>query len=239
MNINASDGLSLQDRWVAASGGAVPTSGADVGRKALWAIRELGLPAIVKTCLSCRSDHHHPSGKFRVNANGKLLDVWLLMHCDRCGRTSKIPIHERISVRELENSRLMMFENNDPATVRELVLDASLASKAMYRLDWTDTWTLETHEPFYTLDDPEPINIIVSFELPASIRLERILMLGFGVSRSQLRSVVASGRVLLPVDLDSKVRDDFTLTVTGTESAGDILDGQGKITTFRYDADAN
>jgi Domain of unknown function (DUF427) len=53
--------------------------GSDIGRKALWVIRELGLPAIVKACVSCRSTRHHPTGKFRVNANGKLLDVWLLI----------------------------------------------------------------------------------------------------------------------------------------------------------------
>jgi hypothetical protein len=33
----------------------------------------------VTCCLrkpSCKSTRHHPTGKFRVNANGKLLDVW-------------------------------------------------------------------------------------------------------------------------------------------------------------------
>lgn len=220
MNINPNNLASQQDGRAAANRGAVPPSAADVGRKALWVIRELGLPAIVKACLSCGANRHHPSGKFRVNANGKLLDVWLLVWCDSCGSTWKIPIHERVNVRALESSRRMMFENNDPAAVRELVMNASLASKAMYRLDWSDTWTLETNMPFYTLEDPEPINIIVSFELPAPIRVEKILMLGFGVSRSQLRSAVASGRVLLPLDVDTKVRDDFTLTVTEKESPG-------------------
>ena len=205
---------------IGASRGAVPASAADVGRKALWVIREIALPTIIKTCLSCRSNRHHPSGKFRVNANGKLLDVWLLVHCDHCGRTSKIPVHERVRVRDLEGSRLIMFEKNDPAAVREFVMSPSLASKAIYRLDWTGTWALDTDSPFYTLEDPVPVNIIVRFELPASIRLEKILMQGFGVSRSHLRSAVASGRVLLPVDVDTKVHDDFTLTVTGTESPG-------------------
>ena len=34
-----------------------------------------------------------------MNANGKLLDVWMLICCGLCGRTSKIPIHERIYAR--------------------------------------------------------------------------------------------------------------------------------------------
>jgi hypothetical protein len=109
---------------------------ADVDRKALWVIRELGLPAIVKACVSCRSTRHHPTGKFRVNANGKLLDVWMLIGCELCDRTSKIPIHERVHVQALENERLLMFEKNDPAMVRKLVIDGELAGTAGYQLDW-------------------------------------------------------------------------------------------------------
>lgn len=85
--------------------------GSAIDRKALRAIRELGLPAIVKACVSCRSTRHHPTGKFRVNANGKLLDVWMLICCELYGRTSKIPIHERVYVQALESERLLMFEN--------------------------------------------------------------------------------------------------------------------------------
>jgi len=71
----------------------VPADGRGPGidGKALWVVSELGLPTIVKTCVSCRSTRHRPTGKFRVNANHKLLDVWLLIRCDLCGRTSKSP----------------------------------------------------------------------------------------------------------------------------------------------------
>jgi len=119
----------------------------DVGRKALWVIRELGLPAIAKACVSCRSARHHPTGKFRVNANGKLLDVWMLICCELCGRTSKIPVYERIHVRALES--------------------------------------------------------------------------GFGLSRSAVRNMVDSGRIRLPMAVDAKAREDFTLfVITGPPSLG-------------------
>jgi hypothetical protein len=206
------------DGRAGASSGAEPTPEADIGRKSLWVIRELGLPTIVKPCVSCRSTRHHPSGKFRVNANGKLLDVWLLVYCDVCGGTSKIPVHERIHVRALENSRLMMYQNNDPVAVRELAMSASLAGRAKYRLDWSGTWRLETDVPFSALEDLVPITVLVRFELPAPIRLEKILMLGFGIRRPQLRSMIAAEQLQLPAAVDAKLRDDFTMTVTGLPS---------------------
>ena len=41
-----------------------------IDRKALWAVRESGLPSVVKSCVDCSGSRHRPSGKFRVNANG-------------------------------------------------------------------------------------------------------------------------------------------------------------------------
>ncbi len=192
--------------------------GSDIDRKALWVIRELGLPAIVKACVTCRSTRHHATGKFRVNANSKLLDVWMMINCELCDRTSKIPIHERINVRALEHERLVMFEKNDPAMARRLTMDASLASRAGYRLDWSGTWELETDMPFCKLEPagPLPLEVVIRFELPAPIRVEKLLMAGFGLSRSAARSMVDSGRIRLPMAIDARAREDFTLFVITT-----------------------
>lgn len=183
-------------------------------RKSLWVVRELGLPTVVKTCVSCRTTRHHPTGKIRVNANGKLLDVWLLIGCERCGRTSKIPVHERVHVQALDHERLVMFENNDPAIVRQLAVDAALAAKAGHRLDWTGTWELETDMPFYEIEkDPTPLEVIVRFELPAPIRVEKLLMAGLGLSRSAVQSAVDSGRIRLPMAVDARARADFAFVI--------------------------
>jgi hypothetical protein len=189
--------------------------GPDISRKALWVIREIGLPAIIKACVACRSARHRPTGKFRVNANGKLLDVWMLINCELCDRTSKIPVHERISVRAMEHERLVRFEQNDPVMARHLAMDASLASRAGYQLDWSGTWKLETDLPFYELAraDSPPLEVIIRFELPVPIRIEKLLMAGFGLSRSAVRSLVDSGRIRLPMAFDARAREDFTFCV--------------------------
>lgn len=200
------------------SGIRMPNGGPGVDRKALWVIRELGLPAIVKACVSCRSTRHRPTGKFRVNASGKLVDVWMLICCEQCDRTSKIPIHERIHVQALDGDRLLMFEKNDPAMVRNLVMDGALAGAAGYQRDWSGTWELDTDMPFYELEGehPAPLEVFVRYELPAPIRVEKLLMAGFRRSRSTVRAMVDSGRIRLPMAIDAKAREDFTLVVTST-----------------------
>ena len=193
-------------------------SGSGAGRKTLWTIRERGLPALVKPCVSCRSERHRPTGKFRVNANGKLLDVWMLVGCERCDRTAKIPVHERVHVQAVGSGRLLRFQDNDPAMVRALVLDGTLAARAGYRLDWSGTWELETGLPSWEPggQDQAPLTVFVSFELPAPIRVGNLLTAGLGLSRSAVRDMAASGRIRLPLPVDAKARDDFTFVVGAT-----------------------
>jgi hypothetical protein len=187
----------------------------NINRKAIWAVRECGLPTIVRPCVDCSGTRHHPTGRFRVNANGKLLDVWLLLCCAACGRTSKATVHERVHVRSLEHARLLAYQSNDPAMVREMAMSASLAAKNGYRLDWAGTWDLETDTPFYSPLDPESLGVLIRFELPAPVRVERLLMLGLGLSRGEVRGMVANGRIRLPFGLDAKAHQDFELTVAG------------------------
>ena len=65
-----------------------------------WVVRRTGLPLLSLRCVDCRSGSATTGeGRFRVNANGNLLDVWLLVSCVSCDRTGKLTVHERVSAR--------------------------------------------------------------------------------------------------------------------------------------------
>ncbi len=211
--------LGIRETMNNSRGTGVPAAGNGSGasRKALWVVKELGLPAIVRACASCRFTRHHATGKFRVNANGKVIDVWMLIRCEQCGRTAKIPVHERVDVQALERGRLLMFEGNDRSMVRDLAMDGTLAAQAAYRFDWTGTWKLETAMPSGRgRENPGPLEVIVRFELPVPIRVEKLFMTGFGLSRSVVRDMAASGRIRLPMAVDAKAREDVAFFVDAT-----------------------
>jgi hypothetical protein len=185
----------------------------NIARKAQWAVRRSALPTVLRPCPGCSGTRHRPSGRIRVNANGKLLDVWLLLHCAGCDRTSKVPVHERVHTQALDPARRLAYETNDPAVVGELAMSASLAARNGYLLDWTGAWTLETDTPHPVPDDPTPLTVLISFDLPAPVRVERLLMLGFGLSRGEVRRRVADGRIRLPLAPEAKTHQSFELTV--------------------------
>lgn len=76
--------------------------------------------AILRRCGGCgRKTAFECSGKFRVNANGRRLDVWLIYRCERCGRTLNVPIYERVPPERLSPEMYEGFLEND----RELAME--------------------------------------------------------------------------------------------------------------------
>ncbi|MGI5519909.1 DUF1062 domain-containing protein [Micromonospora sp. CA-259024] len=68
-----------------------------------WTLRRTHLPLLAFRCVHCHSGLASTGdGKIRVNANGTLLDILLLVTCVSCERTSKITVHDHVPVRYLD-----------------------------------------------------------------------------------------------------------------------------------------
>ncbi|MCW3841915.1 DUF1062 domain-containing protein [Micromonospora yasonensis] len=78
-----------------------------------WTVGHTQLPLLAFACAHCYSGLASiGDGKFRVIANGKLLDIWSLVACVSCGRTSKITVHDRVPVRHLDPILLNGYSGN-------------------------------------------------------------------------------------------------------------------------------
>lgn len=57
------------------------------------------------------------SGKFRVNANGNRVDVWLIYRCKKCKHSWNLAIYERVRPSRIEQEQYELFLDNDSALV--------------------------------------------------------------------------------------------------------------------------
>ncbi|WP_245670011.1 DUF1062 domain-containing protein [Micromonospora mirobrigensis] len=160
-----------------------------------WFVRRTRLPLLTLPCLDCPSESATTGrGRFRVNANRKLLDVWLLVRCVSCDRTRKLTVHERTPVGAFEPAELRGYRVNDPALVAARLLDPALARRCHFTLDWTDAWRLDTHP--VPLDQGWPVRVEVVLDDPVPVRPDRIVAHGLGLTRPQVRRRVKSDRPL-------------------------------------------
>ena len=56
------------------------------------------------------------SGKFRVNANGNNVDVWLIYRCRKCKHSWNLTIYERIRPGKIPAELFEAFQTNDAET---------------------------------------------------------------------------------------------------------------------------
>jgi hypothetical protein len=177
----------------------------------IWAIVPTCLPLICRRCHACAAERFRASGKFRINANHKLIDAWLLVLCAACGDTSKLSILERVNVRSVQPELLDRLHVNDVDLVAELLEDPVVQRRNRIALDWDDAWRLDTGGSNHLEDDV--IDVEVRFAARIPIRPGRLIADGFGLPRAEVERLIAQGNLTSAVRLRGKLSSDFTFTL--------------------------
>ena len=173
-----------------------------------WLVRSTDFPIIRRRCRICPSTEYRTRGRFRVNANHKLLDVWLLALCVQCGATVKLTVLERVPVRSIEPAMLGGFHDNAPALAARLLADPQLAHRNDVMLDWTDAWMLETSP--VELPKADVLDVSVHFAQRIPIRLTTLIATGLELSRAEVRKHIAAGRISSERKLKGHCAQDFS-----------------------------
>lgn len=168
------------------------------------------LPLVRRRCHVCASDRFRASGKFRVNANHKVLDAWLLLLCAACGDTVKLTVLDRVNVRSVRAELLDRLHDNDLGLVADLLQDPVLQRRNRVALDWDDAWRLDTAGSDHL--DHEVVDVSVRFAARIPVRPVRLIADGFGLARGEVERLVVEGKVVSAVRLGGKLSGDFTFT---------------------------
>lgn len=169
------------------------------------------LPLVRRRCHACASERFRADGKFRVNANHKLLDAWLLVLCTSCGDTAKLTVLERMHVRAVRPELLDRMHANDPGLAAELLQDPVVRRRNRIALDWDNAWRLETGGSDHL--DREVIDVSVRFAARVPLRPVRLIAEGCGLSRAEVERLIAEGKLVSAVRLTGKLSGDFTFTL--------------------------
>lgn len=71
-------------------------------------------------CSGCgKKKHFINTGKFRVNANGNRVDVWLIYQCEKCKHTLNLTVYERKRPGQISQEEYDLFLDNDEKLAME------------------------------------------------------------------------------------------------------------------------
>ncbi|MFI8103835.1 DUF1062 domain-containing protein [Streptomyces sp. NPDC086023] len=176
-----------------------------------WVVTPTCLPLVLRRCHGCAAERFRPTGRFRVNANHKLLDVWLLVLCTGCGETAKLTVLERAHVRSVRPGLLDRLHDNDAGLTAELLQDPALQRRNRIALDWTGAWRLDTGAT--VRPDREAIDVAVRFAARIPVRPVRLIAEGCGLPRAEVERLVTEGSIVSAVRLNARTSGDFTFTL--------------------------
>lgn len=186
---------------------------------------------ILRKCAGCGVKMPYESTDcFRVNANGRLLDVWLIYQCPKCRHTYNLPIYERVKPESLDAEEYQKFLKNDAELAMEYGMSKSILGKGKAEIDYEhmeyDILKVEAAgddlsescmdekqsggDPQTAVQTPQKFasnQIRIENPYEIKIRLERVLAEITGISRSRIRKEMKAGGIVVntPSDVPGKM----------------------------------
>lgn len=175
--------------------------------------------SVIRGCAKCgRKTHFVNTGKFRVNANGNQLDVWLIYQCEECKHTLNLAIYERQKVSSIPKEEYQRFLDNDEELALRYGADMRLFQKNKAEVDAervsiTFTKLRETEENGESSRLGNKVMITIYNPLGLKIRLEKQIAMVLGLSRSQVKRMFETGELELKEQLPQSI--SFLVGVEG------------------------
>lgn len=195
--------------------------------RVLWTIAPKTFPQPWRFCSRCGKAQPFRCGeKFRLNANGKRLDAWLIYKCVACDDTWNCMVIERRVARDIDTKMLAAFEANDAALVRHHAFDVTTLRRHAHRVDeFADVEMLKE----LLADEPSAqpkLTIELDPALPVSVRLDRLLASELALSRSRVAAMAQAGLLTPAAALRKPVRDRIVIAIEpATDDAEHVLGG--------------
>ncbi|WP_242961469.1 DUF1062 domain-containing protein [Peptostreptococcus faecalis] len=166
----------------------------------IWNVEYCTPPAILRYCKKCGKKREYVcSGEFRINAQQKVLDVWLIYKCVQCNTTWNSSIYSRVSPQSLGVDLLERFHNNDAFLALQYAMNISILHKngveikmPAYNIIGEDT----------SLENSVIIKIKSQYILP--LKISSVLRTKLNLSRREFENLVSNNKIQSITDQNLK-----------------------------------
>lgn len=163
---------------------------------------------IIRNCPKCgRKTHYINTKKFRINASGNKLDIWLIYQCVECKHTFNLAIYERKKVSSIPKEEYQYFLDNNEQFAEMYGKNMQLfrTNKADIDFDRLHYSLVKLHETIESSGFGEQIVITIKNPHQLKIRSEKQIAMVFGLSRNQVKSLLEKGEIELKMELPRSI----------------------------------
>lgn len=162
----------------------------------LWTVSPAFAPDPWLHCSRCgQARPFASSGRFRVNANGRRLDAWLVYRCTGCGRTWNRPVLDRRPLDRLAPGLRAALEANDSDLAERIAFDLPDLARHAHRIERREGITIVRSPVRLAPQQPDWLDLRIVATAAVRARLDRVLAEGLGLPRARIRRLCEEGRL--------------------------------------------
>jgi hypothetical protein len=178
----------------------------------LWNIVPLSAPTVVKNCSKCGGQAEFAcSGNFRINAQQRNLDVWLIYQCKHCQTTWNMELYSRVKPNQLPPDLYDHFLHNDSATAMKYAFDRQVLDRNKATANYEAVeYVIQGKTEWDRTDDEIMLVINSAYAIP--LRADKILCEQLHLSRKDITKLFQSGTIVnLSNDKNEKAKINGSL----------------------------
>ena len=101
----------------------------------IWEVSARNTPLLKRKCNRCNSNRFYCSKKFRMNAQKKYIDIWLIYRCIKCDNTYNLNIFTRAKTELINKDLFNKFSENNIETAWKYAFSHETCRKNNVELD--------------------------------------------------------------------------------------------------------
>lgn len=153
---------------------------------------------VIRNCSGCgRKTYFRNTKRFRVNANGNKLDVWLIYQCENCKHTLNLTVYERQRPDLIPAKEYECFLSNDEGLAEEYGKKLPFFQKNKAEADLQNIEYQFVKRREITGQPPCGQQVWITIQNPYGLRIrpERQIAEALGLSRSQVKKRMEQGEI--------------------------------------------
>lgn len=181
-----------------------------------WEVRCISAPAARKYCKKCGGKTDFvSSGQFRVNAQKKSLDIWLIYRCAACKTSWNAEVFSRISPQRMPDGMLERFTRNDETLAEQYAMDC----------DFLRRNGAEPRPPSYDVTGEEfpleeQVELTIRSPQALPVKISAIIREKLKLSQRMFSDLASEGKIRSAPERDlNKCRLNHGLTVVFNQKA--------------------
>lgn len=159
--------------------------------KITWEVEYTSSPKVIKYCKKCgKKTEYICSELFRINAQRKSLDIWLIYKCENCNTTWNLTIYSRINPKSIDNDILEKFHENDRDTVKLYSMDRDLIERNGGEVKDVNYKILGE-----SIKEKDFVELHIKSNYKSNLKVSKVLKEGLGLSEKELLKLIETNKV--------------------------------------------